>query len=57
MTHASQVLLDWGADVDLQAAEGATAALFAVQSNSRVCLSLLLEAGADPNIATSDQWT
>lgn len=45
-----------GANVNVQAADLATALLIASQEGHQACVDLLLDNGADPNIACSRDW-
>lgn len=45
-----------GANVNAQAADLATALLIASQEGHQACVDLLLDNGADPNVACSSDW-
>lgn len=45
-----------GANVNVQAADLATALLIASQEGHQACVDLLLDSSADPNIACSRDW-
>lgn len=45
-----------GADVNAQAADLATPLLIASQEGHKGCVDVLLEHGADPNLACSRDW-
>lgn len=45
-----------GANVNAQAADLATPLLIASQEGHQACVDLLLDHGADPNIACSSDW-
>lgn len=51
-----EILINAGANVNVQAADLATALLIASQEGHQACVDLLLDNGADPNIACSRDW-
>ncbi|XP_053270395.1 ankyrin repeat and SOCS box protein 3 [Pleuronectes platessa] len=51
-----EILINAGANVNIQAADLATPLLIASQEGHQACVDLLLDHGADPNKACSDNW-
>jgi thiosulfate/3-mercaptopyruvate sulfurtransferase len=50
-------LLDAGIDIDYQNPSGATVLIYAASSGKQRVVEQLLQAGANPNIATQDDFT
>lgn len=53
----AQILIDHGADINLRTAKGDTPLLFSVKNNRPEVFVTLLNAKADPNIGTFNNWT
>ncbi|ODR98020.1 hypothetical protein AUC68_10965 [Methyloceanibacter methanicus] len=56
-TDIAKALVDAGADVDAQAANGMTALMIAAANNSAPMIGLLMDAGADPSLKNAQGQT
>lgn len=54
--NAVRSLIDNGAELDIATPSGETALVFAIKSEHTRAVQLLLEAGADPNVISTEQW-
>ena len=52
-----KILLEQGADVDLQSNDGNTALIYASRDGNLETVKFLLEQGADINLQSNDGWT